>query len=207
MPSIPPETFFAGTRDSGVFRSTDNGDLWIQTNFGLTHSNIRVLLIEPNNRIFAGAQDGGMFRSIDNGNNWTQINTGLTNLTILSLAVDADGYLFAGSNGAGVFRSAQVTTSVEETGSDSPKAFSLLQNYPNPFNPVTKINYRVAEESFVRINLYNITGQKVKTLVESKKTPGNHSIVLDASDLTSGVYIYKMSSKYFIEVKKMILIR
>ncbi len=86
-----------------------------------------------------------------------------------------------------------------------PKEFSLLQNYPNPFNPTTTIRYAVKEANFVSLTLYNMLGQEVAQLVNENKNPGYYSVDLNASNLSSGVYLYKLVSGNNVALKKMIL--
>lgn len=74
----------------------------------------------------------------------------------------------------------------------TPNEFNLSQNYPNPFNPVTTINYSVPEKSFIKIKVFDVLGKEVATLVNEEKDAGNYSINFDASNLSSGVYIYKL---------------
>jgi len=75
-----------------------------------------------------------------------------------------------------------------------PGKFSLSQNYPNPFNPVTKIDYSVASASHVNITLFDMTGKQVKTLVNAEQSSGYYTIQLNAGDLSSGIYFYKMTA-------------
>ncbi|MBE0572422.1 MAG: T9SS type A sorting domain-containing protein, partial [Ignavibacteriaceae bacterium] len=98
-------------------------------------------------------------------------------------------------------------TDVQDLPGNIPAAYSLEQNFPNPFNPSTKINYSLPVEGFVTLDVYNSIGQKVATLVNETKTAGTYSVNFDASDLTSGIYFYKISSGNFTETKKMILLK
>jgi hypothetical protein len=88
-----------------------------------------------------------------------------------------------------------------------PLSFELSQNYPNPFNPTTKINFTLAKTSNVRLTVYNVLGQKVMTLVDSRISAGPQSVVFDASKLTSGVYFYCLDTGSFSSVKKMLLLK
>ena len=85
--------------------------------------------------------------------------------------------------------------------------FALLQNYPNPFNPSTTIQYRVSSNQFVHLKVYDVLGREVTTLVNEEKSAGNFEIIFDASQLSSGIYFYKMQAGSFVETKKMILIK
>ena len=86
-----------------------------------------------------------------------------------------------------------------------PNKFELFQNYPNPFNPSTQISYQLPENSFVNLVVYNSLGQKVEELVNQEQTSGKYSVKFDASNLPSGVYIYKLQAGEFSSVKKMLL--
>jgi len=88
-----------------------------------------------------------------------------------------------------------------------PEQIHLGQNYPNPFNPITTIEFQIPGSRFVSLNIYNIRGQKVATLVNKKQGPGKHKITFDARGLASGVYIYKLEAGKFTAVRKMILMR
>jgi hypothetical protein len=83
--------------------------------------------------------------------------------------------------------------------------YYLAQNYPNPFNPSTKINFGLKKACEVEITVYNILGNKVATLFSGIKSAGNHSILFDAANLSSGVYFYKIITNEFVQTRKMIL--
>jgi len=89
----------------------------------------------------------------------------------------------------------------------TPEKFALYQNYPNPFNPVTKINYDLPSDDFVKITLFDISGKEVRTLVNEFRQAGFYSIEFNASELTSGLYIYKLESAKFTAVKRMMLVK
>ncbi|MCX8056085.1 MAG: SpaA isopeptide-forming pilin-related protein [Ignavibacteria bacterium] len=86
-----------------------------------------------------------------------------------------------------------------------PKEFNLAQNYPNPFNPSTLIEYSVAKPERVTIKVYNVLGKEIATLVDEVKEPGVYSVRFDASQLSSGIYFYKLQSESYSAVRKMIL--
>ena len=95
-----------------------------------------------------------------------------------------------------------------------PNTYTLSQNYPNPFNPTTKIQYSILEQSLVTIKVYNVLGKEIKTLVNENQNVGKYEVNFDASDLSSGVYFYKLtagastgSATGFVETKKMLMIK
>jgi hypothetical protein len=83
--------------------------------------------------------------------------------------------------------------------------YSLYQNYPNPFNPSTSIEFEIPSEGFVIIKLYDVLGKEVKSLLNEIKNAGHYSIILNAADLPSGMYLYKIQSGSFVSVKKLML--
>ncbi len=104
------------------------------------------------------------------------------------------------------------TTSIPVIKSHLPGSLKLNQNYPNPFNPITAIGYQVGaiRKSPVHVELivYNVLGQKVRTLVNGNQAAGKHSVLFNADDLASGVYLYRLSTgNGLVQTKKMILLR
>jgi hypothetical protein len=97
------------------------------------------------------------------------------------------------------------TTGFAET--MSAPAHLLEQNYPNPFNPRTTIRYHVVEDACVAVKVYTLLGSEVATLVNDEHTAGSHSVEFDASLLPSGVYFYRISSPWFSETKKFVLLK
>jgi Leucine-rich repeat (LRR) protein len=103
----------------------------------------------------------------------------------------------------------QITNTVDEhTNSGLPEVFTLNQNYPNPFNPSSTIQFGIPEASSVRLEVFNLLGQKVSTLVAGDKMQaGWHSVQFDAGNLASGVYIYRIEAGNFVQTKRMMLIK
>jgi hypothetical protein len=89
----------------------------------------------------------------------------------------------------------------------SPNDLHLAQNHPNPFNPSTLINYHITKNGFVTLKVYDIIGKEVANLVSENKGPGSYSVIFDASNLPSGIYVYQLKVNSFIETKKMILMK
>ncbi len=88
-----------------------------------------------------------------------------------------------------------------------PKANKMLDCYPNPFNPTTKISYVIGKPGMVSIEIYDIIGRVVKTLVNDYKYPGSYIVEFDGSNLSSGIYFYKFKAGNMTTVKKMMLIK
>ena len=90
---------------------------------------------------------------------------------------------------------------------DSPSRFNLLQNYPNPFNSSTTIRYQIAKDEFVSLKVYDVLGNEVKTIIEEDKKAGYYSVSLNANDLSSGIYFYKLTAGEYSQIKKIILLK
>lgn len=95
-----------------------------------------------------------------------------------------------------------------------PDEYELNQNYPNPFNPLTTINYQLPDLSYVTLKIYDVLGTEVESLVNKEKPPGYYSVTFNGSNLSSGVYFYRLKvypaiggAGSFIETKKMVLLR
>jgi hypothetical protein len=88
-----------------------------------------------------------------------------------------------------------------------PNTFKLSQNYPNPFNPTTKIEYALPKNGLVSLKIYDVLGREVRNLVNETKVAGYYSVDFNASDLSSGVYFYKLEANGFSDIKKMMLIK
>lgn len=86
-------------------------------------------------------------------------------------------------------------------------SFSIDQNYPNPFNPVTSINYQLAKSENVLLKVYDIIGNEVATLVNERQPAGKYSVNFNASNLSSGIYLYRLQAGDYIQTRKMTLLK
>ena len=111
----------------------------------------------------------------------------------------------------------EVTTDQDETYKNAvPSELKLFQNYPNPFNPVTTIKYKIPSkvkgvtsnvETFIRLDVFDVLGREVATLVNKKQKPGSYEIIWNGDGFPSGIYFYKLNTGAFVETKKMILLK
>jgi hypothetical protein len=90
---------------------------------------------------------------------------------------------------------------------DTPFEFYLEQNFPNPFNPSTRISFALPKTIIVELKIFNLLGQEVATLLNEEKAAGTYEVNFDASNLSSGIYLYKIQAGHFVETKKMILLK
>ncbi len=132
-----------------------------------------------------------------------------TGLRIRNVAVDtANIKVHANSGPSIIFEVNGILTSVEsELNENIPDKFTLYQNYPNPFNPNTVIEYHLPQTSFVTLRIYDVIGREIKTLVNEKQNAGHHSLTIDASNLSSGVYFYRIEAGNYTETKKFVLLK
>ena len=102
-----------------------------------------------------------------------------------------------------------ITSTIElnDVLSGVPSTYELYQNFPNPFNPSTVIYYGIPKDGPVEIYIYDILGNQVFQYREENQAAGYHRIDFNATGLASGVYVYRISARLFVETKKMMLIR
>lgn len=100
---------------------------------------------------------------------------------------------------------AATPTGVQPPEGRFPSSYSLDQNFPNPFNPSTSIPYSVPERSSVRLEVFDILGRNVATVVTGEQDPGKHAAVFDARDLPSGVYLYRLQAGSSTQARKMVI--
>jgi hypothetical protein len=122
------------------------------------------------------------------------------------IAIGSDGVVVGDVNWA------FVPTGVATHKENVPASFSLKQNYPNPFNPATSINYTLNKDIHVKLSVYNILGQKIKTLIDKQQTAGQHVVHWEGKNgagqqVSTGVYIYKLEAGDFSKTMKMLLLR
>lgn len=96
---------------------------------------------------------------------------------------------------------------ISSTSTEVPARYELSQNYPNPFNPQTKIKFALPKSGLVTLKLYDVVGREVAVLINQQVTAGSFEYVLNANNLPSGVYFYKLIANDFVDSKKMILVK
>ena len=119
---------------------------------------------------------------------------------------DQRGFQRIGDYDIGAFELSEISD-VTLSDESLPKIFNLNQNYPNPFNPITTVQYSIPQRSNVTLKVYDVLGNEIAELVNEEKGMGVYSVSFDASNLASGIYLYKIQAGSFVETKKMILLK
>jgi hypothetical protein len=211
------EVIFAACLDK-VFRSTNGGISWEEVfNGGGWVIITEVIFIPPSTVYIAGgdeisAGDAFIFFSDDLGANWQQLLPPMSG-PVVDLEAGGDEWIYFVTPNNGVFRFPQGPVGTGETGNSvQPGEFRLFQNYPNPFNPSTNLGFRIWDFGFVKLEIFDITGRKMATLVSKELPPGEYEVRWDGRDdagrkVSSGVYIYRLKAGSFVQSRKMLLIR
>jgi hypothetical protein len=168
----------------------------------MAHSWIGNFMIRDTSELrFYGS--GGMiwYSTSPNGGQWSSfINTNVQGGDPAALKLSETNYLM-------IYTGPPYPNAIGESGS-LPEEFSLGQNYPNPFNPTTKISYKIKFTSYIEVNVFDISGKQVISLVNAKQSSGSYEVEFYAADLPSGVYLYSLiADGKQISVKRMALVK
>jgi len=149
---------------------------------------------------------------LDSDGNWHHFeaggyNKGLQYDDITSIAVDSQNRKWFGDFNWAITVLTEGTTAVESEPVVSPDDFTLFQNYPNPFNASTTINYQLARPGKVSLTIYNSRGRMVERLVDEYQQAGEYQVRFNASQLPSGIYIYRLRAGKHIKTREMVLIK
>jgi photosystem II stability/assembly factor-like uncharacterized protein len=211
-----PSTFYVASAATPVlpvciFLTTDNGMLWKHPSTAGLPDTLHIYKMQvydsSTTRLFLVGRwqgEGGIFESSDGGP-WKNINDDWRFETLTL----SGRKLYAG--GAGVYV-LDVPTSVSEDAPSLVKTFELGNNFPNPFNPTTQIVYEIGRRSDILLEIYDVQGRKVKTLVRMEQTAGAYSVSWDGRDrrgvrVSAGSYFYVLRTAGQVSVKKMIYLK
>ena len=198
-----------------ILKTIDGGTNWMSQSSGGLSWLSSVYFIDANTGWAVGLS-GTLLTTTDGGTHWISRNSG-TGFTLLSVYfIDASTGWVAGGHGT-ILKTTTGggVTSVEDihySEAAIPNQITLMQNYPNPFNPNTTIRYDLPKASDVKLVIYNILGQKVRTLIDKNRSAGFHVVQWDGKNgagvsVASGVYIYRIEAERFVKYRKMLLIR
>lgn len=192
-----------------ILRTTDAGTSWETFNvFGYQGTAFWGFAFDfVNSNIgYAGTWDGRIFKSVNGGVTWEEEDFPSTMpIYGLDFISEKKGWTF-GESGTILIRDPNYVF-VENANVSTTSNYYLSQNYPNPFNPVTTLRFTIIDLQFVTLKVYDILGREIATLVNEEKSAGDYEIEFDASNLSSGIYFYRLKAGDFVKTKKMVLIR
>ncbi|MCY4204224.1 MAG: T9SS type A sorting domain-containing protein [Bacteroidetes bacterium] len=204
-----------------LIRTEDMGQTWedlsgfagstnCQSSNGFPNARVYDIEVFPESpRIMWVGTDMGIFESRDHGETWSYADNGLPAVSVWRLRI-VDDQVIVATHGRGVWSLdiAEVQTDIEQDFAALPESFELTGNYPNPFNPTTNINFKVGDNSHIRVTVFDVLGRKVATLTDQPYARGTHQIQWDASALSSGQYIYRMEADgKIVGAKSMALVK
>jgi hypothetical protein len=99
------------------------------------------------------------------------------------------------------------TVSISRADNEYPATFQLHNNYPNPFNPSTNISFSLPESDYIKLEVFDLTGRTITTLIQGEMSAGTHQVSFDAGNLANGVYLYRLSGSQFTQTNKMMLVK
>ena len=222
------QTNFAGP-NSSLSRSKDGGITWNQVDSSLLEIEPKISISsicidkEFPNRLFVGSYkdgepfsenfyNGGLYLTEDDCKTWRKLYDSYTDNIKIDYTTTPKTIYFTTKFGLMSLPDTAHVTDVVQTKPVLPNKFVLEQNYPNPFNPSTTIKYNLPsnekrETTNVKLIVYDVLGKEIITLVNKQQKPGNYKVEFDATELTSGIYFYRMRAGEFAQTKKMLLMK
>ncbi len=195
-----------GTPSPPILKSTDSGNNWSIQPVPLGNALTSVYFTNVSTGWAAGWMGTIMYTS-NGGTNWSDQISGTGNSLRSVYFVNALTGWAVGDLGTILKTTTGGITGVYRISNEIPSQYSLSQNYPNPFNPSTNIRYELPKNKFVRLTIYDALGREIETLINESLKPGSYEITFDGSNLSSGIYLYKLTTDEFTETKRMILIK
>ena len=175
----------------------------------MAHSWIGNFMIKDTNELrFYGSGGNIWYSSSPNGGQWSAfINTNIQGGDPSVLKIDDSNYIM-------IYTGQPYPNAISENNTQA-DVFELYQNYPNPFNPITTISYKLLFKSYIELNVFDVTGKQVASLVKEQQNAGNYEIEFDAADLPSGTYLYRLevnplnsnTGRDLVSVKKFVVLK
>ncbi len=198
---------------------TNNGNKWVNIKCTGVNANRSAIGARVKVKAVINGQPGWQLREVNSQNSFNSMNMlnvhfGLGNATIIdSVVVEwprGGRQVFTGiavNTRYNLIEGMSLTTGTGSTGIEQPGSFRLGQNFPNPFNPQTKIEVDLSEDSKISLEVFDLLGRKVGQIAGGRYSSGRHIFAFDANGLSSGVYLYKLTSGYRSETRSMTLLK
>ena len=201
-----------GNVDGGLFKSTDFGESWIDITNNLPLNDMMYfsgITINPFNtsNIFVIVGWHGVYQTHDGGETWESFNEGLDTASCVY-----GNLSFAGEDTTHMYLSTLSVWSISRSATKIVTNNLIpininIENYPNPFNSSTNISFSLPKASEIDIDIYDLLGRKITTLLDSYMPEGNHTVLWQPENISSGIYFYKITAGDFSISKKMILLK
>lgn len=178
-------------------------------NFSSTNKSVTMDLTTSNLKFTGGFNQGATYwiNNLYSDTSYQKLGSELASFSVTLPAYGSAVYTISTVEQSVVLPPIPPIVSVDDGTNVQPEDYNLFQNYPNPFNPITTIRYSIIKPDVVRIKIYDILGREVKTLVNEFKQAGTYEVQFNASEIASGIYLYRIESGPFIQTKKMILLK
>jgi len=194
-----------------IFKTKNGGETWESLEGLSNHRYLSCHFINSNVGWVSASADqmSKIIYTEDGGDSW-QVQDSTENTLRSLFFIDENTGWGVGPFGNILKTSSGGLVSVRDEGYGekmSPGQFGLFQNYPNPFHSLTTISYQLPVTSHVRLNVYDLQGKMIKTLVDKKQSAGNYDLIFDGAGLPAGIYYYQLTDEKRVSVKKMLLIK
>ncbi|MBN2279862.1 MAG: T9SS type A sorting domain-containing protein [Candidatus Marinimicrobia bacterium] len=203
-------------RRGGIARTSDGGATWAAIDLPVGAEWVNGIVAVPGTGRIYAMDDAGMYYTDDLGENWGEV--------VIPEDAENDDYYISGLFANNTFGFAftddgqvmkfkgQKTTAIEREKVEVAETYILNQNYPNPFNPTTTITFEIPQTENIKLVVYDMLGQKVATLLESRMNAGYHTVQWDGRDMNgqvaaAGVYLYQLQTPNMLKTKKMTFIK
>jgi photosystem II stability/assembly factor-like uncharacterized protein len=192
-----------------IFRTTNFGATWNAISANLPEAPVNDIIIDPvfDSTLYV-ATDVGVFASSDLGNVWNAIGTNFPNVVVTDLVLhNPTRTLIAATYGRSMYKIILDSVSSVKSVELKIKNFTLEQNFPNPFNSSTNIRFTISESRNTTLKIFDINGKEIATLISQHLSAGNHEIMWNANEISSGVYLFRLTADTYIETKKLMVLK
>lgn len=191
---------------ASMLHSKNGGETWDYTFLNIFGEPLALSFRTPNEAWVPLGFAARMMYTTDTARTWTVIDTPHRRPIYDLVFLDSLTGFAVGDSGT-ILKYDPSPVDVVENPGLLPPAYVLHQNFPNPFNPATTISFELPRESFVTLTVHNVLGEEVRTLLNERRSAGQHLLSFNAATLSSGVYFYRLTAGGFTGVKKMLLVR
>jgi Secretion system C-terminal sorting domain len=200
-PSAPPGI-------PNIYKTTNGGINWLSSIY--MGDEVNSIYFIDRNKGWAACHNSIILATTNSGLNWTHqsIYQFGTNYHSIYFADSLTGWVVGDSGRILKTTTGGILTNFTNSNSEIPDRYSLSQNYPNPFNPLTHLEFGISNLGFVSLKVFDVLGNEVATLVNEKKNPGSYEVEFDGSNLSSGIYFYRLEvDENIIDTKRMVLLK